>query len=331
MYLMIRFKFHLILTSNLNAMNANQEDKLSMYYVVRDTAERYRPTWVSNAVFAATYNLWAEKIPLIESNRDMQTLETTGITTDKTSKRSAMTEKALFLENRLQSYANAVENAELRESVQYSASDLKKTRDTDVVGICNTILAQANAYAAAIAEYGVTAAMITDFQTAIAAYSSTLAKPKAAKSQTKTATENLARLFKEADDLLVKRLDLDIELFKASNPEFYSQYKTARIIIPTGGGATSVLGSVTNAATGEAMKGVSFTFAVENAQLTKAAGVEAVKAIVKKSAGKGGFRVSLPENTYRVTIEKIGYKKQEVVVTVADGETAKLNVELEKE
>jgi PEGA domain. len=91
------------------------------------------------------------------------------------------------------------------------------------------------------------------------------------------------------------------------------------------------LGSVTNAATGEAMKGVSFTFAVENAQLTKAAGVEAVKAIVKKSAGKGGFRVSLPENTYRVTIEKIGYKKQEVVVTVADGETAKLNVELEKE
>ena len=63
MYLMIRFKFHLILTSNLNAMNANQEDKLSMYYVVRDTAERYRPTWVSNAVFAATYNLWAEKIP----------------------------------------------------------------------------------------------------------------------------------------------------------------------------------------------------------------------------------------------------------------------------
>ena len=312
-------------------MNANQEDKLSMYYVVRDTAERYRPTWVSNAVFAATYNLWAEKIPLIESNRDLQTLETTGITTDKTTKRAAMAEKALFLENRLQSYANAVGNSELKESVQYSATDLKKARDTDVVGICNTILAQANAYAASIADYGVTAAMITDFQAAIATYSSTLAKPKAAKSQTKTATENLTRLFKEADDLLVNRLDLDIELFKVSSPEFYSQFKTARIVIPTGGGSTSVLGNVTNAATGEAMRGVSFTFVVENAQLAKAAGEEVVKSIVKKSAGKGGFRVSLPENTYRVIVEKIGYKKKEVVVTVADGETAKLNVELEKE
>ena len=194
-------------------MNTNQEDRLSMYYVVKNTCEKYQTTWTTNAVFAATYNLWVAKIPLIETNRDAQILETTGITTDKTAKRVLMTDKALFIENRLQSYANATSNPELLESIQYSASDLKKARDTDVVGICNTILAKANANATALVTYGVSAVMITDLQVAITAYSTTLSKPVAARSQTKTATENLIKLFKEADDLLIKRLDLDIEIF----------------------------------------------------------------------------------------------------------------------
>lgn len=312
-------------------MNANQEDKFSMYYLVKNTCEKYQPTWITNAVFAATYNLWAAKLPLIETNRDAQTLETTGITTDKTAKRAAMTDKALFMENRLQSYANVTNDPELLESIRYSATDLKKARDTDVVGICNTILAKANANAAAIVTYGVTAAMITELQAAITAYSATLAKPKAAKSQTKTATENLVAIFKEADDLLIKRLDLDIELFKISKPEFYSQYKTARIIISTGGGASSVLGSVTNAANGEVVKGVSFTFVAENNGEMKAAAAETTKPIVKKSADKGKFRATLPENSYRVIVEKIGFKKQEIIITVANGETINLKVELEKE
>jgi len=183
-------------------MNTIQEDKLSMYYGVRSTCEKYQSTWVANAIFAASYNIWVGKLPLIETNRDAQTLETTGITTDKTTKRNLMTDKTLFVINRLQSYANVTANSELLESVQYSASDLKKARDTDVVGICNTVLAKANANAAAIVSYGITAALITDLQAAITAYSATLAKPKAAKSQTKTATENLAKLFKEADDIL---------------------------------------------------------------------------------------------------------------------------------
>jgi hypothetical protein len=297
-------------------MNINQEDKFSMYYVVKNTCEKYQTTWTTNAVFAATYNLWVAKIPLIEQNRDAQTLETTGITTDKTAKRNSMTEKTLFMINRLQSYANVVNNPELLESIKYSASDLKKSRDTDVIGICNTVVAKANANAAAIATYGVTAAMITELQAAITAYSATLAKPKAAKSQTKTATENLSKLFKEADELLVKRLDLDIELFKTSNPNFTVNIKLPELLSQQWG-ATSVLGSVNLAGSGEPLKGVSFTFVAETNGMMKAAATnETAKPIVKKSADKGKFRATLPENTYRVIIEKIGYKKQEVTITL---------------
>jgi hypothetical protein len=112
--------------------------------------------------------------------------------------------------------------------------------------------------------------------------------------------------------------------------KFYGQYKTARIIIQTGGGSTSVLGSVTVLGSGEPVKGVSFTFVAENNGMMKAVATETVKPIVKKSADKGKFRASLPENTYKVIVEKIGYKKQEVTITIANGETTNLNIELEK-
>ena len=312
-------------------MNINQEDKFSMYYVVKNTCERYQTTWTANAVFAATYNLWVAKIPLIEANRDAQILETTGITTDKTAKRSNMTDKALFLINRLQSYANVVNNPELLDSIKYSVSDLKKARDTDVIGICNTVLAKANANAAAIATYGVTAVMLTDLQAAITVYSATLAKPKAAKSQTKTATENITKLFKEADDLLIKRLDLDIELFKTTKPEFYSQYKTARIIISTGTRTTSVMGNVISALGAEPLKGVTFSFTLENSGMLKAASSVVNKPIVKKSADKGNFRIpSLPEGSYNVEVKKIGFNDQTLTINVAKGETTNLKIELEK-
>ena len=124
-------------------MTGIQEDKLSMFYGVKGTCEKYQSTWTTNALFAATYNIWAAKLPLIEQNRDAQTIETTGVTTDKKGKRAVMTEKTLFMSNRLQSFGNTTGNAEILESVQYSASYLNKARDTDVIGICNAVLSRA--------------------------------------------------------------------------------------------------------------------------------------------------------------------------------------------
>ena len=312
-------------------MTGIQEDKLSMFYGVKGTCEKYQSTWTTNALFAATYNLWAAKLPLIEQNRDAQTIETTGVTTDKKGKRAVMTEKTLFMSNRLQSFGNTTGNAEILESVQYSASYLNKARDTDVIGICNAVLSRAVANATALTAYGVTAAMITELQASITAYSATLAKPQNAKAQTKTATENLTKLFKEAEDLLVKRMDLDIELFKVNKPDFYSQYKTARIIISTKGSKIAVMGSAVMAETGEPIKGVTFSFAVENASMLKSASVASVETVVKKSAEKGNFRISnMPEGTYTVTVKKIGYKDQMIKMNVVNGETTTLKIEMEK-
>ena len=91
------------------------------------------------------------------------------------------------------------------------------------------------------------------------------------------------------------------------------------------------MGSVVNAGSGEPMKGVIFTFVAEQNGMMKAGGTTTTaKPIVNKSAVKGKFRAALPENIYWAMVEKIGYNKQEVLITVANGETTSLNIEPEK-
>lgn len=302
-----------------------------MYYVVRLTCEKYQASWASNSVFVATYSQWVAKIPLIEQNRDTQLLEISGITIDKRAKRASMTDKALYAINRMRSYATVESNPELRESLKYTATDLLKARDSDLIGICNIVATKAVANTTAIAEYGITAVMIGELQDAITAFTTMIAKPKSAKSQAKTGTENIARLLLEANELLNMRMDLDIEEFKTLNPEFYSQYKSARIVVSTRGRASAVLGRVASSVTGEPMKGVTFTFVPEPAQPVREAGLDKPRPVVKKSAAKGRFRVPLRENTYRVTAEKLGYKRQVHIVTVVSGERTYLEVVMERE
>lgn len=312
-------------------MTSIQDDKLTMYYVVKNLNEKYQTTWAGNAIYAATYNLWLTKLLLIEQNRDAQKMATSGVTQDKRNKRTLMVNKALFILNRLLSFGNVTNNTELLASIHYSPSTLKLARDTDIIGICNIILSRATANATAIAAYGITAAMLTELQTSISTYSAAMAKPISAKTLTKHATENLAILFKEADEILRKRMDLDIELFRISKPDFYSQYQTSRNIISTNGMGLAVIGSAVTVQRGEPIKGVTFSFTAQNKGGVKSASASSVATVVKKSAEKGSFRISsLPEGTYHVSIKKLGYIEQQTIVNVVKGETTTLKIEMEK-
>jgi hypothetical protein len=166
-------------------MNNYQEDKLNIYYSVKSTCDKFQQTWGSNTVFSASYQAFVANIPLIELNCDTQIIENKGVTTDKKTKRATMTDKALFIGNRLQSYARVAGNSTLLESIDYRSSEMNRARDIYVIGICDAIVAKANFVVSGLSAYGVTAAMITDLQNAILTYSASLSNPRVNKVQTK--------------------------------------------------------------------------------------------------------------------------------------------------
>jgi hypothetical protein len=206
--------------------------------------------------------------------------------------------------------------------VNFSASDLKRLRGANLIGTCNVIVTKAGENGRGLVSYGITPEVITNLQAAVRAFSDSLTTPGTVKSGTKTATENLATLFKETEIILTKRLDLDIEVYKTTNPDFYRRYKTARMVISKSGRSVLLMAHVKDAASGEPLKNATFTFTLQS---------NTSVILVKKSAEKGNLRIpSLTEGIYNVKIEKTGYATQQLTVTVVKGETSNLEVKLSK-
>lgn len=303
-------------------MNRKQIDKLNRYYAIEITCLNYQSVWQDNIPFSNSFNLFCSKIPLIEQNRDLQHTPTDWVTTSKDDKRLIATEMVSFLINRVQSFANATGNKELNSSVNFNASDFKRLRDADFAGPCNVVMTKVVANSAALSDFGVTEEIIANTQAAIDAFSNALTKPITVKSEIKTATTKLASLYKETDDIITNRLDLDIELFKTSNPEFYGEYQTAWKINSKSSRITMLMGYIEDAVSAEPLKNVIITFTLQgHPEIT----------VEKKSSEKGNIRIhSFREGIYNLTVKKIGYNTLQQTVTVAKGETTTIDIKLVK-
>ena len=302
-------------------MKNSQEDKLSMYLKLKSTCEKFQSVWTANSAFKSTYDLFTSKITLIEQNRNIQITNITGITSDKAIKRAAMADKALYIANRIESFARVSENTELIANIHYTASDMHQARDTDIVGICELILSKANSNLDNLAGYDVTQEMLNDLEKAITAYTSVVTKPQTTKAILKNATQNIARYINEADKLLTTRLDLDIEVFKNTKSDFYSQYKTARIIINTGRQTTSLIVTVVD------VNGIPVpkASAIITKDISSSKSKDIINEISKKTGVKGVFHIiNLAEDNYKVTVNKIGYAEKTQTFSIVNGETTKL-------
>lgn len=302
-----------------------QEDKYTMYLKVIGTCDKYESVWLNNKAFKTTYYLFKPKVSAISTNKDIQVKNITGITGDKQSKRIIMSNKALFIANRIESYARVIDNEELLKLVHYSSSDMRNARDTDIVSICDSILARANEYKSSLVDYDLTDATITDLQTAITTYNSIVIKPQITKAELKNATQNIALNIKQADEILSTRLDLDIEVFKTSNPDFYSEYKTSRIIISLGQ-QTTALSVIVKDNEGNPIPKVLAIITKLNPNPNNK---EVINEISKKTTTKGTFKIiNLNQANYKITLTKLGYTPLTVNFIINNGETTKLTLQL---
>ena len=119
--------------------------------------------------------------------------------------------------------------------VNYSESDLKNTRDEHVASKCQIIQDRANTHALALADYNVTAGMITDQQTAIGDYSASSQLPNTVEDARQVVTTQIDGTIDQLRDVL-KILDEIVKTFKATEPAFVEEYFNSREIYDLGGG-----------------------------------------------------------------------------------------------
>ena len=127
-------------------------------------------------------------------------------------------------------------NQTLLRKANVVPSDFTNKRDELRDELAQEIHDLANANLAALADYGTTAATLSALATRISAF--TLASPstRTAQTQVSTATDLLADEIKRAEVIQKERLDGLMEQFSDTNPTFYGEYKSARILVNAKGG-----------------------------------------------------------------------------------------------
>lgn len=297
-------------------MNAQSEAKLTMFQTVEDHCEASSGIIAANVAFQTAFDNFKTKVAAIINTAQQADLALTGLAAGKKTSKQDLCNLAADVAAITYAFADATANDTLKGEVNYTLSDLSKMKDSLLAPRCQNIHDLAFANKTALVDYGITAAILTNLQTAIDSYTETIPKPRTAVSNRKTLNSNLKQTFKETEAILENQMDKLVVAFKSANPDFVQTYFTVRQIIDPHTTTTQLKGVVTNKLDETPIKDASVTV------------VELGKTEKTKSTGEYHFKPIL-NGTYTVRVTKAGFQNFETdEVQVKLGEIHHLNVEM---
>ena len=212
-------------------MTDNQENKLRMYFTVSAICESNTELWQDNEVFVADFRRFKSKIPKIEHCRDQMKIESIITNSIKGFDRVELEEMAFYLSGKILNFAKDKGDQSLHAEIRNIRDTLCNMSDIELIETCNALANQASTDLNSLLAYEVTAEIVAEIQQLTSTYFVNMGRAKSSHAKYKSTEEFLRKYMKDADDLLRNKLDNDIEFYKNSDPEFFGQYKTARIVI----------------------------------------------------------------------------------------------------
>lgn len=249
-------------------MDSLQEAKFNMYRAVEALCDANASIVETIVAFRVAFREFKAKIAEIIAADQQKSTILTGIAVDKAQLKQALCQQSANIAGAIFAFAATTANNELKQQMNVSLSKLQKTSDNQLAARCQNIHDAGAANTDALADYGITAAMLTALQAAIDEYSSAAPKTRVARSRRKAIGGSQRELFKAADTILTERMDSLIGLLEAANPDFASTYKAAREIDDPNTTTTQLKGVVTGKADAAPIKGATVTI-VELAKTTK--------------------------------------------------------------
>ena len=226
-------------------MKQNLENKLSMYDTVMLVLLANAAIVALRPALLAAQTALKGIILAIRAADQKQQSAITGVTQDKAVLRLLLVDQVFSVASALKAFAAFGDNNTLFEAANFSVTDLRRLSDEILPQTAQNIHDLANTNIASLADYGVTAAVLTALQTSIDDYKDIISNPRKAISERKTQTDLLPELFKESDDLMHRQMDPITKTLLATEPVFVSDYFNARITVNAGVHHTSLEGTVT--------------------------------------------------------------------------------------
>lgn len=213
-------------------MNVRDQNRYRMLTSVRSTLASHETdnTWTKIPALVTALEELDSVIAQIGEQLEA-TATPSGASASKATALQALVVSAHEIASALHACATAAGNDELAAEVDFSLSALFKGRETDLVARCSKILSLATEQLDNLDDYNVTQAKLTALGKKIEAFKKVQTRPRQGVAKKAAANKALPRLFLQARNILTRRVDRLMVQFKASAPEFFAEFETARKIV----------------------------------------------------------------------------------------------------
>ena len=207
-----------------------------MHKKVEQVCDENYSIYKSLPAFVNGFDLFKSNNQKIEDTTVKQKTPTTGYTEKRDLIKIELAELAIEIAGSVAAYCHENKNEIVARKVNYSFTELTHASDAAVKNRVSIILAEATTIVANLSDYGTDSTHTSLLEQKLNEFKDIIGKKGYSKEETQTATEQVAELLAENNELVKNRLDKLMLKFRISAPEFYKNYFNAREIYDFGGG-----------------------------------------------------------------------------------------------
>lgn len=187
--------------------------------------------WKGGAAFADAVTRARDGTTQIRGRTGLQQSPTEGVTGEKAQVRDDLEEKLLVIADAIAAFAAKTADPDLAAQVQMTKSSLDGLSDSDLVLAAKRVTDAAEANMAALAPFGVTAPKNDEVKAAADLFANKKESPREAIIGRKIETLSLPNAIRAVRSIFRNELDKLMTAFKKPEPDFYTGYFAARIIV----------------------------------------------------------------------------------------------------
>lgn len=240
----------------------------------------------------------------------------TGITGDKNLAIDNLIEYIVPKSRLAYAWAVTTYSNEAADIFNVRVGELDDLPENDLIARAQNIKNAMNTHLAALADYEITLAVVSEIQNRITSLQNLIGTPEGAIGARETATDAIAALIKDCTSVLEVTDDLISGRFGDTNPELVLTYRNVRKIVNTGVRHTGLRATVKDAVTNALLENVLVKVVEVNREALS--NINGFAEILKFKAG-----------TYHVEVSKAGYVTQTMVLKITRGEILEINVALQ--
>lgn len=212
-------------------MRKHMKNKLAMYKNVKVVIAKHADAWSELPAFASAVERFNDRMEKLEKSAYLQDLSLVGVSAVKNAVKTMAVEKSHAMASAMLAYGVVNNDVELINRMKISRSTLMKSSRDRVLLFIDRILESAVIHLDGLDMYGVDLGDVNALRSMRDELDIQLSAPRNAIIDRKGETARINFLEKELDAIVHLQLDKLVVVLKEGHPEFFVDYKNARMII----------------------------------------------------------------------------------------------------